>query len=470
MDAEVAETCVVQAVLAHAKEDAIPLAQDAEGRVAPPAQQSALVVAVLEPYNHDGRAKMDVANIEHKTGHKVIFSSVAGSRRFGLAQEGSDTEYGVYVIPGKSENYSQTGAYVVEGETEGCFFDCIAELSTIEGASGIHMVTKYGAVVYAISERISTFFAQNADSLAMISPENTYRNVRSMAERYLQEGDPYFMSRAARDVGFLWRFYRTGNMDFVLEEPFLSLYWALHREGSTLSPEYVREALRWLWEKKTRKFFESQPTNYALFQELQNVLAPYIDVCICQDTEREEKKMNKTISYIDYTLALADGVMSEETRTNYVQSMEANERGMALFGGILLTMVNIVRSGDRSTEDGIATVQQEFVGCQLEKTLGSYDGYQDIVKAFIEGMDPGMEPFARCQEVIRLADQTGNVCVQAGVYYAVLKVLSGEFLALRDRAFTRNVVEFVKNADMSQPGVDEFRLCAEKALSDSTNT
>lgn len=175
--------------------------------------------------------------------------------------------------------------------------------------------------------------------------------------------------------------------------------------------------------------------------------------------------MNKLLSYTDYILALADGTLTEETRQDYLASLPEAEKGSALYGKILAFLGDLVSREKFTPAQALTTAQEEYTRCSLEETLGSYTRYAALAQVGMEAIGTDEDdPLTLCKQLVAAADQTEDPLARAGVYYAVTDFLVTGFLVLRDTDFTKQVTDFVRQADLTQPGVDHYRLFAEAAL------
>lgn len=220
---------------------------------------------------------MNWEKIEEITGHKIVFASLVGSKAFGLEEEGhSDCDFAVYVQPGESTQYAPDGAYVFrEGEQGDCFFHPVSDLMTLRGASGMGAIQTYGSVVYAAKNELSDFFEKNHGALSVLSPYHTYLAVKEEINGLLAKGDPHFLSRGARDAGFLWRYLATEKMDFVLEGDHLALYREL-RGLTPPSAEDTSARLGWLTMERIKRAFLQRDSDLELFRNLQEVLKTFL--------------------------------------------------------------------------------------------------------------------------------------------------------------------------------------------------
>ena len=175
--------------------------------------------------------------------------------------------------------------------------------------------------------------------------------------------------------------------------------------------------------------------------------------------------MNKLLSYTDYILALADGTITEEIRQDYLASLPESEKGITFYGKLLALLADLVSRKGLTPAQALTTAQEEYTRCGLEETLGSYPRYAALAQVGMEAIGTDEDdPLTLCKQLVAAADQTEDPLARVGVYYAVVDFLVTGFLVLRDTDFTKQVTDFVRQADLTQPGVDHYRLFVETAL------
>lgn len=219
---------------------------------------------------------MDWNKLEELTDSKILYASLAGSRRYGLERESSDTDYEVYVKFNENApiyNIVRTHHFSKAGAGD-IFVKNIDSTDDINFWGGIQAVPSYGSIVYA-HESVFEFLTNNQHELMNLSPLHTYENGKSSIQYYLNPArHRKKLALVVRHAAVLHNFMQTGDFttSMYCDGKFLELYNKAINYDSTITPEYLHQHIDFLFDDKTKLFFEQFTINNELHQELLNQL------------------------------------------------------------------------------------------------------------------------------------------------------------------------------------------------------
>lgn len=214
---------------------------------------------------------IDWKEIENTLGNKIVYASVAGSRRSNLQTNRSDHDYAVYTWP---KNNTAEQFVVKDKEGRDFFIRNLNPYRKLGVCAGFWPSLMYDSVIYTMDDSVKEFFKENSYRLSNMSPYHFYKSGIILVESFCSKPNLKRLAIGLREAGIIRNFMKTGDVtqSCYLDGEYLDLYQKLKTYDPSVSGYDVHKKLNFLYEDSTLLFFKEFQPDYEIFYQFQNKL------------------------------------------------------------------------------------------------------------------------------------------------------------------------------------------------------
>lgn len=197
--------------------------------------------------------------------NSFLLISKAGSTLFRLETAKSDVDFFALSVPQESISIGQE----IESRDEdnnNFFIHRIDTMLNINACASALVVPTYDAA-FSGNKGLLSFWRNNSDKLADISPVSTYNSTLDQVSTYVGASIIKSYKVCARLIGMMWCRYYTGDM---LSARYLPEKWRERYFSARNGNASVNDVKSWLDEICTpsiKRYFSLEPINYELHNE-----------------------------------------------------------------------------------------------------------------------------------------------------------------------------------------------------------